>query len=372
MNTLERLGKFEILEMMGQGPITAVYRARHIETGQTVCLKLLPEEIGQRASLVKKLQEWSIQMKMPPHPGIVLLLGLEEDASRYFAIYPEIGGHTLREKIGDLSIEETNHILLRLTDILKTLHQFEQYHLNVKPENVLFDEQGKVFLTDVGLASIVRPAVDNFSGSPGYMSPEQIEGTAVSPNSDFYSLGILLFEMLSGRHPYSADTEARLVVQQMTHEIPKLHEFNSEIPQIYDLLIERLTAVSPENRPQSAQEASDLIISVIAEVEDWPDRADADYAEGLPIFEHLSLYSKREPTREELEQKRVAIENIKNEEELASQKRMENFYAIEEERQANVREQLQQHRAQERMILIIAFTILLVFILGLVGYYLTS
>ncbi|MEM7333835.1 MAG: serine/threonine-protein kinase [Chloroflexota bacterium] len=369
---ITQLGKFEILGKIGEGPLTAVYRAKHLETNQTVCLKLLPEKVGQHASVVKKLQSWSIQMKTPPHPGIVLLLGLEENAGRYFTISPEIEGGTLREKVGNLTIEDANHVLLRLTDILKTLHQFEYFHLNIKPENILFNEQGKIFLADCGLASIIRPIIDSFSGTPGYMSPEQIEGTAVSPSSDFYTLGILLFEMLSGKPPYQADSQARLVVQQMTHQLPKLHQLNPEIPEIYDQLIARLTAVDPEHRPANAQEASDLIISVIAEVEEWPDRSDADYAEGLPIFEHLSLYAKREPTREDIDRRREEIETIKNEEEMASQKRMENFHAIEEERQARVREQLNQQRAQERTIIIIGFAVLLVFILGLVGYYLTS
>lgn len=369
---MNKLGKYELLDEIGRGPITAVYRARHVDTHQTVLLKPLPERISKHASVVKKLQAWAIQMKIPPHPGVVPLLALEEENGRYFTTYPEISGGTLREKIGTLPLEEVNHILLRLTDILKTLHQFEVLHLNLKPENVLFDEQGKIYVTDVGLAAIIRPLIDEYSGTPGYMSPEQIEGRDVNGRCDFYSLGLLLIEMLTGNPTYQADTSARLVVNQMTQPLPNLHAQNSEISPLYDALIERLSGHERNMRPESSTEAGDMILSVVAQVEEWPDTADSDYAVDLPIFEYLSLYNRRELSREDHEKRTAAIQQIKHEEELASQKRMENFIAIEEERQARVREQLAQQKAQERTVFIILGSVILIGLLGLIGYYLTS
>lgn len=369
---MEQIGQFELMDEMGRGPITAVYRARHVETHQTVLLKLLPTAVSKHPAIIKRLQQWAIQMKTPPHPGLVPLLGLEEADGRFFTIMPEIPGGSLRDKIGSLPLEEINHILLRLTDILKALHKYDNLHLNLKPENVLFDEQGKIFVTDAGLAFIVRPLIDSYSGTPGYMSPAQIEGTAVSPSCDFYSLGLLLYEMLSGTPAYHADSDARLVVKQMTQTLPALHDTNPDISPLYDRLLERLCQLDDAQRPTSSDEAGQMILSVVAQVEEWPDSSNADYAADLPIFEHLSLYNRRELSKEEQDERTAAIQSLKAEEETASQRRMEHLNAIEEERQAWVREQLNQQKAQERTLLIIAFSVLLIFILGLVGAYLTS
>lgn len=361
-----------ILSLIGKGPITAVYKAQHIVTQQTVAIKWLPADIGNHPSILKRLNQWEIQMRTPPHPGLLPLLALEQDGSHYYAISPILDGGTLRDEIGVRDIERINQVLLRLTDILKALHRFGQVHQNIKPENVLFDEQGKIFLSDVGLSAILRPRVDTFVATPGYMSPEQIEGKEVDGRSDFYSLGVLLYEMLSGEAPFHADTATRLCLKHVNESIPALHGRFPHIPAIYDRLIERLCQHNPEHRPADSQEAGELVVAAIAQVEGWPEAADADYADSLPIFDQLTLYHKVPKTRQQIDRESAQIRSLQEDEERASQKRMAYFMAIEAKRQARVQEELDTQRAQERTVYIIIIAFILIGVLGIVGYHLTQ
>lgn len=370
-NMTQIIGSYTLLEKIGDGPLTAVYRARHQKTHQIVALKLLPEQIGKHPSVIKKLQTWAIRMKTPPHPGILPLLALETAAGRFYTVYPLLDGGSLRQNMEELQPEEISQLLLRLSDMLITLHRFDTVHQNIKPENVLFDDQGKSYLTDGGLAPIIRPILDLHLAPSGYMSPEQIEGKEVDGRSDFYALGIMLYEMLCGQRPYEADTDAHLLQQQLTQPLPPLTSQNEKINPLYEKLIGRLCHRDIAQRPEDSLEAGDLIVSIIAQVEEWP-KSVADYADNLAIFDHIALYHKRELTREEHEARTAQIQALKREEEHASYKRMENFMAIEEERQAKVREQITQQNAQERMLIIISFSILLIVVLGFLGYYLSN
>lgn len=372
MENSKTLGPYSLLALIGEGPITAVYKAQHSVTGQTVALKRLPSDIGNHPALLKQIDRWAIRMRTPPHPGLPPLLALEQDGAHFYTVSPFLEGGTLRDEIGSLDTERINQVLLRLTDILMALHQFGQIHHNIKPENVLFDDQGKIFLTDVGLSAILRPRLDTYIGTPGYMSPEQIEGREVDGRSDFYTLGILLYEMLCGEAPFRADTPTQLCLKHVTEPIPTLHERFPHVPVIYDRLIDRLCQRSRDQRPADSHEAAELVVAAIAQIEGWPDTSEADYANDLPLFDQLTLYHKVPKSRETLDQEAARIRNIQQETERASQKRMEHFMAIEAERQARVQQELETQHAQERAVYIILIAFIVIGVLGVVGYYLTQ
>lgn len=278
-----QLGQYRIVAPLGEGGMAAVYKAYQPGMERNVALKILPRHLAadpefygrfeQEARLIANLQHVHI---LPVHD-----FG-EQDGYTYIAM-PFIETGTLADLIvGEpLPLKQIHSVTRQVGEALGYAHQRGLIHRDVKPSNILIDEAGNCLLTDFGIAKIVESSVEftrtgAIIGTPAYMSPEQIKGEAVDGRSDLYALGIVLFEMATGRAPYKAETPPAIFVKHLHDPLPMPRAMNSDIPQEVELVILKCLAKDPEDRYSTLAEMlralrkaiPDRIVTARADVHD--------------------------------------------------------------------------------------------------------
>jgi len=254
------VGDYEVLREVGRGGMGVVYEAHERSLQRTVALKVLPSNISADISFAKRFEREARFAASLSHPNIVSIyaVGKHEDV-RYIAM-EYIKGKTLTTLIreaGRLSVGRALEITLQAADALKAAHRVGMVHRDIKPDNIMIDEFGRVKVMDFGLARGIHSATQLTAegavlGTPRYMSPEQCEGLKPDQRSDIYSLGIVLFEMLSGRTPYGADTPLALMRQIVELPLPSLQEISADVPPQVCSIVYRMTAKRPEDRYDNA------------------------------------------------------------------------------------------------------------------------
>ncbi|HUP91474.1 MAG TPA: protein kinase [Solimonas sp.] len=249
------LGNFRILRKLGAGGMADVYEAEDAKLGRKVALKVLPEEFIRKQNLVDRFNKEVRAAAQLDHPGIVKVFDVGEDRGLHFFSMQLCTGGDLRQRI-DRGMDE----VAALTALRQLAHAFVHahgrgfIHRDVKPENVLFAEQGHAVLTDFGIAKFLgsqtRLTATGVSiGSPRYMSPEQARGRKVDARADLYSLGAMLFEMLTGSPPYDGEEALAIIFKHASEPIPRLPERLRGLQPLIDTLL----AKEPDDRPESAQ-----------------------------------------------------------------------------------------------------------------------
>jgi serine/threonine-protein kinase len=253
--TGKQLGQYRVVGPVGEGGMAAVYRAYEPGLDRYVALKILPRHftsdpqfIGrfrQEAKLIAKLQHVHI---LPVHD-----FGHEEDYT--FIVMPFVQTGTLADLLDDhpLPLADILRIVAQVGDALAYAHERGIVHRDVKPSNILIDDRGNCLLTDFGIAKIVEATVQftqtgAIIGTPAYMSPEQILGETLDGRSDLYSLGIILFEMATGRQPYRAETPPAIFVKHLHDPLPMPRELNPDLPEAVERVILKALAKNREHR----------------------------------------------------------------------------------------------------------------------------
>lgn len=271
----ETLGHFEIADKLGEGGMGVVYRARDTRLGRTVAIKLLrPEAVSDPDRTRRFLQEAKAASALT-HPHIVTVHELGEDPKHGTWIAMElVDGESLRQRLerGRLPIGEALRVALEIARGLGAAHESGIVHRDVKPGNVMITKSGLVKVLDFGLAKLVGPergAADSVSptlsspaatrlgvllGTPAYMSPEQAEGRAVDARSDVFSLGAVLYEMLTGRRPFDGASELSLLSSILRDTPPRVRGLRPEVDPRLESLVDRCLAKDPASRPASARE----------------------------------------------------------------------------------------------------------------------
>lgn len=255
------IGDYEILRELGRGGMGIVYKAHERSLQRVVALKVLPPNISSDIAFAKRFEREARFAASLSHPNIVSIyaVGKHEDV-RYIAM-EYIKGKTLTTLIreaGRLSVARALEITLQAADALLVAHRVGMVHRDVKPDNIMIDEAGRVKVMDFGLARGIHSATQLTAdgavlGTPRYMSPEQCEGLKPDHRSDLYSLGIVLFEMLTGRTPYSADTPLALMRQIVEAPLPSLQEISADVPPHVCSIVYRMAAKRPDDRYDSAE-----------------------------------------------------------------------------------------------------------------------
>jgi serine/threonine protein kinase len=264
-----RLGPYQILSLLGTGGMGEVYLAKDTRLGRRVALKLLPEYLTDDESRVRRFKKEARAASSLNHPSLVTIYEIEQADGRFFIAMEFVEGKTLRELIqaGRLELDEGLRIAIETAGALAKAHQIGIIHRDIKPENIMLNADGHVKILDFGLAKQTQ-APDEFDaaedtrtvpgmimGTTAYMSPEQARGLIVDARTDIWSLGIVLYEMISGSVPFRGSTRADVLVAILDRELPPLT--GVEYPAARDELqriLSKTLARNPASRYQTAEE----------------------------------------------------------------------------------------------------------------------
>lgn len=277
---LHRIGRYLIKSELGRGGMATVYLAHDPKFKRDVALKVLPREFLHDPTFRTRFEREGQTIGNLEHPAIVPVYDLGEDNGQPFLVMRLLDGGTLTDRLkqGALPPAEIADFLNRLTPALDEAHRQGIVHRDMKPDNIMFDQRGEPFLTDFGIAKLSQGVSTITSrgvviGTPAYISPEQASGeAAIDGRSDIYSLGVILFEMLTGQPPFKATTPIGLIMKHINEPIPALREFNPELPDPCQLVISKVLAKNPAERYNTATALATAFAEAIdPDFVPWPD-----------------------------------------------------------------------------------------------------
>ena len=253
--------RYQIVRMIGEGGMANVYLAHDIILDRDVAVKILRGDLADDEKFVRRFQREAIAASSLSHPNIVEMYDVGEDDGSYFIVMEYVEGKTLKSLIkrrGSLTIPEVIDIMLQLTSGIACAHDSFIIHRDIKPQNVLILDDGCVKITDFGIAMALNSneltQTNSVMGSVHYLPPEQANGSGSTIKSDIYSLGILMFELLTGKLPFKGENAVEIAIKHMKEAIPSVVEFNPEIPQSVENVILKACAKNPKNRYSSAMD----------------------------------------------------------------------------------------------------------------------
>lgn len=251
-------GRYKIIEELGRGGMGIVYKAEDTKLKRAVALKFLPEELMRDPESKERFVREAQSAAALDHPNICTVHEIDEAEGKTFISMAFVAGQSLKQKIksGPLSLEETLHIAIQMAEGLEEAHDKGIVHRDIKSANVMVTEKGQAKIMDFGLAKISGDTLVTRAGTTlgtvAYMSPEQAQGREVSTRSDIWSMGIVLYEMLSGQLPFKGEIETA-VMYSIVHEDPRpLRDIQPDLPVTIQKVIERALAKKPESRYESA------------------------------------------------------------------------------------------------------------------------
>jgi WD40 repeat protein len=268
----EKIGRYEIKGELGRGGMATVYRGFDPRFKRHVAVKVLPREFLHDSTLKSRFQREAETAAALEHAAIVPVYDFGEDDDQLYLVMRYMPGGSLVDRIrrGPLAPADAVRILSRIASALDWAHSRGVIHRDVKPANILFDVSDEPYLSDFGIVKIVAPDEGSFTvtgsvvGTPAYMSPEQARGDKeIDCRSDIYSLGATVFEMLSGKKPYEADTPMGVLVKHLTDPIPQVLEANPALPAACDMLIHKAMAKHPDERFATSGELVAMLSAIV-------------------------------------------------------------------------------------------------------------
>src|ERR1700730_886786 len=256
-----RLGSYEIVERLGGGGMAVVYRAAKKPLGREVALKALSSELFQDDGFVKRFETEAKTLAKLDHPNILPIYDFELSEGVAYLTMPLIRGGTLRDILnrGPLDTLTAWRYLREIGDGLQHAHDAGIVHRDLKPTNVLIHADGRAMLADFGLArGAGQPThlttIGLAIGTPGYMAPEQVMGHDVDKRADIYAMGVLTFEMLTGRLPFIGSNRMEVAYSTVNAPIPSAVKLNAVLPDELDVLLAKVLAKDPAQRPQTVRD----------------------------------------------------------------------------------------------------------------------
>lgn len=247
--------RYEITRMIGEGGMANVYLAHDLILDRDVAVKVLRGDLSGDEKFVRRFQREAISASSLSHPNIVEMYDVGEDNGIYFIVMEYIDGKTLKSLIKKrkyLTLPEVVDIMLQLTSGLACAHDSYIIHRDIKPQNIMILEDGTVKITDFGIAMALNSneltQTNSVMGSVHYLPPEQANGNGATIKSDIYSLGILMYELLTGTLPFKGENAVEIAIKQMKESIPSLVKMDLGIPQSIENIVLKACAKNPKNR----------------------------------------------------------------------------------------------------------------------------
>ncbi|PLR84165.1 serine/threonine protein kinase [Bacillus canaveralius] len=254
-------GRYKILDMIGGGGMANVYLAHDMILDRDVAVKMLRLDFANDEEFIRRFHREAQSATSLVHPNIVSIYDVGEEDDLYYIVMEYVNGQTLKQYIqqnSPIPIDEALEILQQLTSAISHAHQNHIVHRDIKPHNILIDRNGNVKITDFGIAMALSATsitqTNSVLGSVHYLSPEQARGGMANKKSDIYSLGIVMFELLTGRLPFSGESAVSIALKHLQSETPSLKRWNPGIPQSVENIVLKATAKDPFHRYNSVED----------------------------------------------------------------------------------------------------------------------
>ena len=252
--------RYQIIKSIGEGGMANVYLAYDTILDRNVAVKVLRGDLATDEKFVRRFQREALSASSLSHPNIVEVYDVGEDNGQYYIVMEYIEGCQLKQllkKRGRLTLSEVIDIMLQITDGLSVAHDAHIIHRDIKPQNIMILDSGLVKITDFGIAMAMNSTqltqTNSVMGSVHYLPPEQANGKGSTLQSDIYSMGILMYELLTGELPYKGDNAVEIALKHLKEKIPSVREKLPEIPQSVENIIIKATAKNPKNRYADAR-----------------------------------------------------------------------------------------------------------------------
>ncbi len=298
------LGKYELVQKIGRGGMSSVYKAIDVTNERVVAVKVLPPGLAEEENFKARFQREAQVLMGLRHPNIVPMLDFGEADDIFYLVMPYMQVGTLRQRLrkGPLKPEDGAHIIEQMASALQYAHDSGVIHRDVKPSNILIDDKGNAWLSDFGTA-YVHEATAQLTGSgligtPHYMAPEQARGEPVTPRTDEYALGVILYQMCTGQLPYEADTPLAIAMKHANEPLPLPRLVNENLPEAIEGVIIRALAKNPDDRYESVVEFSAAFNEALRNVYD---PTSGELKPGARKPAEPTLYLKPVPDRIEVE-----------------------------------------------------------------------
>jgi hypothetical protein len=246
--------RYELRSRLGRGGMAEVFRAHDHRLDREVAVKVLAPHLLADARAVDRFDREARAAASLNHPNIVNVYDAVSDGDTHAIVMELVDGPTLAEVIareGQLRVEDALPVAISIADALQAAHDRGLVHHDVKPRNVLFDDDGTVKVTDFGIARAASSDITTVQGSPPYLAPEQARGGQSDRRSDIYALGCVLFEMLAGRPPFEGDSSSAIVMAHIDAPVPRLSGFRPDVPRDLEQVVNRALAKDPAARYDS-------------------------------------------------------------------------------------------------------------------------
>src|SRR6188474_132647 len=266
-------GRYRINAELGAGGMSTVYLGFDETLERPVAVKVLHSEISRDPSALERFRREARTVAQLSHPNVVMVIDAGEDDGHAFIVFEHIKGETLKDRIrrdGKLPVSEAVAYAIEIGRALQAAHERQLVHRDVKPHNVLIDEEGRAKVTDFGIARNLELEAKHLTGAgkvvgtTDYVSPEQALGHEVTGQSDIYSLGIVLYEMLTGEVPFKGGNSMDVAVKHVREGLPDVQKRRPEISAALAGVVERATAKEVANRYSSAEELVKDLEEVLA------------------------------------------------------------------------------------------------------------
>ena len=256
-------GRYEILQLLGEGGMGAVYKARDREVDRLVALKVIRPELANQSDILNRFKQELILARQITHKNVIRIFDLGQADGVKFITMEFVQGRDLHSLIRDgekLTVQQKVRIIHQVCRALEAAHSESVIHRDLKPHNIMVEETGRVVVMDFGIARSMEQAgvtsTGALIGTPAYMSPEQAKGDKIDTRSDLFALGVIFYELLTGKAPYQSETVVGLLLKRIQERPVPVIELDKEIPPAISEIVMKCLAVNVEDRYQTAQEVA--------------------------------------------------------------------------------------------------------------------
>ncbi len=301
----QQLSNYKVVGKLGRGGMATVYKAHELSLNRMVALKVLSPRLSEDTEFIKRFQREAQAAAKLNHPNIVQIYAIGEDQGIHYFAMEYIKGEPLsdiKKQKGRLSAAEAVPVIKQVAEALGQAHLAGLIHRDVKPSNIMIDKTGRAKVTDFGIAHVIEAETKltregSIIGTPEYLSPEQCEGKTVDGRSDIYSLGVTLYELLSGKTPYLADTPVSMLMKIVQGDFRPLEEVNPDVPKPVIQIVAKMMKTSPEERYANTDE----LIAALDTVDSQP-VSPPTVAPTIPRQQPLAKNTEAEPATMPIEQ----------------------------------------------------------------------